>query len=324
VPIIAALGDIVIALAAALLLWAAYQLFHNFLVALVNRIPLVGGELARLTDVILFDMEQQAAAWARDSVKTLVSIILTPIHWVESLINGIYGAIHSLYGTVSILRYVTIPTLINGVTSTMRTLFGQAMTYAGTLFSQAQAYSLGLFNRAIAFTQAEVSQAEDYTARLYQAETLYVDHEIQITQQYAAQLFTQATTYTTKGLSDLESWTAAGLGALGTTLTGDITALGKWVTATLPAVYAYTDARVAVVEADLGRLKSECTDNLCGNLGNLANLVKALGGDLGLAGLIALAAQAARDPKGTGRLIDEVFGTAARDAGDVMRAAVGL
>lgn len=322
-PAIAALGDIVIAFAALLLLWAAYQLFHNFLSALVSRIPLVGGELARLTDVILFDMEQGAAQWARDSVKTLVSLVLAPIHWVESLINGIYGAIQSLYGAVSILRYVTIPSLINGVLSTAHTWFSQSLTYAGTLFAQAQQYSLSLFNRAVTFTQTEVAQAEDYTARLYQAETLYVDHEIQVTQQYAGQLFNSAITYTSKGLTDLENWTAAGLGALGATLTGDISALSKWITAEIPLVTSYVDARVGVVEADLARLKSECTDNLCNNLGSLANLVSALGGDLGLAGLLALAAEAVRDPAGTGHLINDVFGGAARAAADVMRSTVG-
>lgn len=322
-PLLAALGDILVAFAAALLLYAAYQLFHNFLVALVARIPIVGGELARLTDVILYDMEQAAATWARDSVKTLVAVILTPIHWVESLINGIYGAIHTLYGALSLLRYVTIPTLINGVVSTAHTWFGQAMTYAGQLFAQAQTYTLTLFNRAITFTQTEVAQAEAYTARLYQAETLYVDHEIQLTQQYAAQLFSQAITFTDKSVGDLESWTASSLGALGATLTGDITALSKWITATLPAVYAYVDTGVGVVEADLARLKTECTDNLCSNLGGLANLVNSLGGDLGLAGLLGLAAEAVRDPAGTGHAINDLFGSTARAAADVMRATVG-
>lgn len=311
-PAIAALGDIVIAFAALLLLYAAYQLFHNFLFALVARIPLIGGELARLTDVILFDMERGAAQWARDSVKTLVSIILTPIHWVESLINGIYGAIQSLYGAVSILRYVTIPTLINGVLSTAHTWFSQSLSYAGTLFAQAQAYSLSLFNRAITFTQTEVAQAEDYTARLYQAETLYVDHEIQVTQQYAGALFNSAITYTSKGLTDLENWTAAGLGALGTTLTGDITALSKWITAEIPMVTSYVDARVGAVEADLGRLKAECTDNLCNNLGSLANLFNLLTSAWTVAGFVALIGEALHDPHGVAGELDKVVGAPMR------------
>lgn len=322
-PIIAALGDIVIAFVALLLLYAAYQLFHNFLSSLVSRIPIIGGELARLTDAILYDMEQAAATWARDSVKALVSVILAPIHWIEQLINGIYGAIHELYGALSILRYVTIPALIQGVTATARTWFTQAEGYASNLFAQAQNYTLTLYNRAVSFTQTEVAQAESYASRLYLDSVTYTDHEIALTQAYAGQLYSQSIAFTSKGLSDLEHWTATSLGALGGTLTGDITALQKWITGTLPLVYTYVNTSVGAVEADLARLKTECTDNLCTNLSPLASLLGALGGDLGLAGLIALAAEAARDPAGTGRLINETFGSTARAAAGVMRATVG-
>jgi len=324
VPLIAALGDIVLAFCAALFLWCAYQLFHNFLVALVNRIPLVGHQLALLTDVILHDMEQAAYTWAKDTVKALVAVILAPIHWIESLINYIYGSIHALYSALSILRYITVPTLISSALSVAHGWVSDAETYAGQLFSRAQTYTLELYNRAISFTQAEVQQAEAYTATLYTDAITYTDHEIQLAEAYTSQLFTTATTYTAKGISDLEQWTAAGLGSLGASLTGDITALSKWITATLPAVYAYVDTSVGVVESDLARLKTDCTDNLCSGLGGLAGLLNALGGDLGLAGLLALAAEAARDPVGTGHLVEELFGSAARAGADVMRAAAGV
>jgi hypothetical protein len=323
-PIVLALGDILIAVAAALLLWAAYQLFHDLIASLLARIPLIGGELALLTDFVIFAMEQAAMRWAKDSVKALVAIVLAPVHWIESIIAQVQNAFTQVYNTLHFLRYVVLPTLINNALSTAWGWFQQSRAFASALFAQADAYAAQLYNASIGFTRNEIALTQQYAAGLYQDGINFTRSEIALTQHYADTLYQDGIAFTRASVATVENWAASSIAAVDTALTADITALDKYIATALPAVYAYVGTAVGAVEADLTRLKTECTDNLCSNLSPLANLVNSLGGELGLAGIFALAGQLAHDPRGGAGTVVQLFSGVANDAAGMARSAAGF
>jgi hypothetical protein len=323
-PVVLALADILVAVVAALLLWCAYQLFHDMIAALLSRIPLIGGELATLTDFVLFAMEQAALRWAKDSVKALIAIVLAPVHWIESLIGQVETAFQSVYTALYHLRYVVIPALISNALGIAYGWVQQSRAFAAALFAQADAYAAQLYNAAVSFTRSEITLTQQYAAGLYQNAVSFTRSEIALTQHYADTLYTDGISFTRASVATVENWAASSIAAVDTALTADITALDKYIAAAFPAVYAYVGTAVGAVEADLTRLKTDCTDNLCTNLSPLASLLNNLGGDLGLVALIAMAGEMAHDPQGAARTVVDTFAGTANTAASTMRAAAGF
>lgn len=342
-PAVLALGDIVLALAAVLLLWAAYELLRPPLVSLAARVPLIGGQLSGVIDAVITDSYFWAVANLKATCHFLVGLIMTPVHWVANLIDGFLQLIQDLQAAVSYLRYVVIPHTVASLWASVQSLGGQIQHYAYSLYQsaisytqfavgalqqyvvaglqQVDQYAYALYQDSVTFTSTEVGVAEHYAADLAAAGQAYTTAAVGTAEQYAGALFGQAISYVGVQVTDLEQWTTATLAQDMAWVDGRITALDQYIAANLTQVYAYIGTAVGVVEADLGNLKTGCTDNLCGGLGDLATLANLLDSGGILAAILALATAAATDAKGTGDALADVavpVATGFKDAIDAL------
>lgn len=345
-PAVIALGDLAFALAALLLLWAIYMLFRPVLVALASHIPLIGSQLSGLIDAIVTDAYHWALANLKSTVRMIVNLVMAPIHWIATLIDGFNQLIADLYAAISYLRYTVLPRALATLWAQVQLLAGRIESYAFTLYQSGlqftatqisalyhwtaaglaavDAYAYSLYRSAVAYTDASVTALEHYTQALAAQELAYTQASAAAAEHYAQALFTQAVQYTQVQVTDLDHWVSAALAQDMAWVGGQITALDRYIAASQAQTTAYVRDAVGVVESDLTNLRRGCTDNLCSGLSDLASLFNALQGDLGIAGLFALAAAFARDPRGAAADVEHAFGPVARDAAAVVRATVGL
>jgi hypothetical protein len=254
----------------------------------------------------------------------LLGLISAPIHWIQShfdiLTQGLFGAYQAIFR----LATYTLPRMIGQALTTARGWVNDAEHLAAYGLANLASWASAQFTAVYRYVNTEITLAEGYTVRLVQQAENYAAAGIAADAKYAENLFTTSIGYTDSQVKALEGWVTGEIGAV-TTWTGtQITALDHYITAELSTVLTYAQALVVPVELDLARLKAECTDNLCSNLGSLANVLGALAGDLGLAGVIALAGEMAHDPKGTARAVDSVLSPVVDAASSVMRSATGF
>jgi hypothetical protein len=333
VPVaLAPLVPIVIALVAVILLYAFYQLFHPILSGLANNVPTVGGLIARALDAAISWAYQTVLGWVRSAIRPIISFILAPVFWVEQHINALTNALN---GVMLAQAY--------GFNILMPRAIGAALNEAHGWVLGAENYTTQAVGQLRGWTAAELSALQRYTEQGLAADASYAASLFHAAEQYTAAGLAAQSSYVQSAISSLENFTEHGLAQgiaytqqlvgqaekyteslVGSAVQGEVGSLATAIATSQAFSIAFARAEVGTVEADLGRLKTECTDNLCSGLGDLASLLNALSGDLGLAGLFALAAEFARDPRGAAADVEGAFGPVARAASDSIRSLINL
>lgn len=344
--VLAPLVPIVVALVAVILLYAFYQLFHPILDGLANNVPTVGGLIARALDAALVWAYQTVLGWVRGAIRPIISFILAPVFWVEQHISEIINTLDSV-----------LLAQAYGFNQLLPREIGAALTEAHGWVVGAENYTTQAVGQLRGWTQQELDALQHYTTAGLAADAQYATSLFHAAEQYTAAGLAAENAYVQQAIGELEAFTEHGLAdgiaytqqlvagankftqslvgsAVGTIDTdlgnithwvqGQVGSLATAIAASQAFSIAFARAEVGAVEADLGKLKTECTDNLCSGLGGLASLFNALSGALGIAGLITLAAEFARDPHGAAAEVENVFGATAREAASVMRDLVGV
>jgi hypothetical protein len=328
-PVVAAIAPLIIALVALIALWGLYTLLRPMLVALLRRIPLIGGELSLLADAIITDAYNYGLAQAKRLARDVLGWVMAPVHWIASLIESISGTLQDIYTAIYNLRYIIIPRLINTALGTVQgwvnsanafsyKLFQAGVTYtltqitALTAWTRAQigavtSYAQGLFHQAIAYAQAGLNAANAYATSLFHQAIAYTQQESATLAAYTQTLFHQAIAYTGAQVTDLENWAEARFNTLQAWVGAEVGALSRAIALARADSFAFTAAAVGAVEADLSKLKTDCTDNLCGGLSDLATLFNALTSILDDAAIAGLVYEFAHDPAAAARnAVDEL------------------
>lgn len=344
--VLVGLADLIPALMALVILFAFAVLFRPLLTGMASRIPLLGSAIANAIDGIISDSVAAGKAFASAAVSGVLGLVLAPVYWFEHIIAEIMNGIDSVWQLASWIATTLISQAVSIAVIEARVLIADAVASLENLINQVyQVIQVEISNVERALL-ADIAAAEAYSTELFQAAERFTEQEITSVVAYVGEVESALASDITAGLAaetafvesevaGAISYTEAVAASLGSAITADVTALQGWVTAELgsltayieavqAASAAYTAASVGVVEADLVKLETECTDNLCSGLSDLASFFNDLQGAFGIAGLIALAAEAARDPKGTAVLVNDTFGPLARAAGDQVRSAVGL
>jgi hypothetical protein len=347
VPVaLAPLVPIVIALVAVILLYAFYQLFHPILSGLANNVPTVGGLIARALDAAISWAYQTVLGWVRSAIRPIISFILAPVFWVEQHINALTNALNGVmlaqaYG-FNILMPRAIGAALNeahgwvlGAENYTTQAVGQLRGWTAAELSALQRYTEQGLAADASYAASLFHAAEQYTAAGLAAQSSYVQSAISSLENFTEHGLAQGIAYTQQLVGQAEKYTESLVGSAVGTIDIDLGNITHWVQGEVGSLataiatsqafsIAFARAEVGTVEADLGRLKTECTDNLCSGLGDLASLLNALSGDLGLAGLFALAAEFARDPRGAAADVEGAFGPVARAASDSIRSLINL
>jgi hypothetical protein len=344
--VLAPLVPIVIALVAVILLYAFYQLFHPILAGLANNVPTVGGLIARALDAAISWAYQTVLGWVRGAIRPIISFILAPVFWIEQHISEITNTLNAVmlvqaYGFNQLLPRAIGGALneahgwVVGAENYTTQAVGQLRTWtAGELTSLQRyteqglaadaAYAASLFHAAEQYTQAGLAAQNSYVQSAISGLEAYTQHGLEAGLAYTRQLVGDAENYTRSLVGSAVGAIDTDLGNITRWAQGEFGSLATAIAASQAFSIAFARAAAGTVEADLGRLKTECTDNLCSGLGDLASLFNALTGDLGLAGLFALAGEFARDPKGAAADVEGVFGPVARAASDSIRSLINV
>lgn len=345
-PVVAPFGALVVALAAALIIFAIYTLFRPLLTSLAANIPIIGSTLAQVIDGVIGWAWFWAKAGAETALADLVGLLTTPLHWIATLFDNLAGGLSDTYIVLSYLRYAVFPRLISEALQVASGWIGDVQRYATGLYNQAIGYTNAevgalrnwtvaevnaltrfattLYNQAIAFTTAGLGNLTRYATGLYQQAIGFAAAGDAALQHYASTLFTQAINYTGIRVTDLENWTKASLASLQSWTGSEVLSLEHQIALAQTQAFAFARAEAGTVEADLTRLKTECTDNLCENLSPLANLFNALTSLIDDAAIVAMAAEFAHDPAGAARDMQAEFGGFVDDAVHGLRDAVGV
>lgn len=344
--VVAPLAAIIVALVALILIYAFYQLFHPLLQGLGNEGGTVGGLIARVADRILTSAYQYALAWAKSALHTILGFILAPVFWVERHISMLTQGLNFLTFALSWTDNIFIPNQISAALGVVRGWITQSEQYAAGLVSSLASWTRGQLASLTTYVQSGLAAdaryslalfdtAQKYTAAGLAAESSYVQNALGQLESftaaglaqdaaYAEHLFGQSISYTQSLVGSAVGAIDTDLGNITSWVTGQYGTLSLAISLAQARSFALTQSLVGTVEADLGKLKTECTDNLCSGLGDLASLFNALTGDLGLAALFALAGEFAHDPRGAAADVESTLGTVARDAAGAVRTLIGL
>lgn len=320
---IAGLAVVIVAVVALILLYAYYQLLHPLMQGIASRGGPLGGAIGTVIDAILSYAYHTAFGWARQAVYGIIALIIAPVLWIEQHVWMVIDVFRSITAAIAWTQTYLIPSTAADILSTVRGWVTQATDYAASL-------TRGL----AAWTASQLTALQhDLTAGLA-AESAYIQSTTGALAGDLAAGLAAESAYAQHLAAEGVAYTQAAVADLGITVTGDLTRVTSWVQSQVTALDAYialTGAQtlaltldaVGTVEGDLGRLKAECTDNLCANLGPLASAISAFEGAAGITALIAFIGAAVGDPRGTGDVMAEVIAPVAIGAADLLRAVIG-
>lgn len=343
---VAALPALIIALVGMILLWGLALLLKSVLQSLANHVPVIGGALSGAIGAII----DQAVTLGKDAASAVihdaVGLLLAPVYWIEQHIAGVINFFTSLTAAIRYIIHTLIPELSASLGASILTAYHDAITYTQTvihLVYAALAYDVAALESSITATAAMLehyalalmTDAELYTAAAISAETTFVlstantlEREIEtaLTTEtaYAQALYHDSITYTQTLVTTAETALTTDISNVIDWVGQEVTGLDAAIAASAAGVIALTLDAVQTVESDLGKLKSECTDNLCSGLSDLASLFNALTGDLGLAALFALAGEFAADPRRAAADVQSTLGPVAQGAAGAVRTLIGL
>lgn len=345
-PVLYPLADIAIWLAALLVVLAAYALYEGLLKGLVGRVPLIGGVLSSVLSFVITDAVSWTLTQFKSAIGSLAGLFMTPVHWLASLYASIIVRLYNLATAAAHITNVLLPDLESSLTLLITNDIHAAESYALTLTTDAESYALALDQQVYSYISAQLSQvytfvdtqiaatdqfvvtglsgAEAYALQLYHDAITYTQAGLTSAEGYAASLVTGAIDYTTSAVTGLDTSITADLGQLTSWVESQLTALQQYIAASVAGALATALAATQVVADDLQALKTDCTDNLCDNLGPLADLLSALSSLWGIGALVALGAEFATDPGGAARDVQDVLGDVVDGTVTVIRDAVGV
>lgn len=340
---LAALPELVIALVLILLIWAGRALFGGMLSSLASRIPLIGSVLSTAIDAIVSDAVNLARDAAQTAISGALGLILAPVYWVEHILADIWDTFDAVAQVIAYITGTLISMAVNIAVAEARTLVALAVRQVETLIDQIYAIVQGEFRAVyatldqveaslVAFIRAEISAVESELEQAIAAETAFVvDVEHALASEISAAIAAE-TAFVQQVEADAISYTQAAVSALEGTITADTSAITSWVIDQVTSLSTAIDlvqtltvsltiGAVQAVEADLGKLKAECTDNLCSGTGALASLLNQLASAGWIGMLLAYAAWGASDPKDCGDATANVLGPIASGALDLVKSA---
>ena len=315
----AAVDAVIIAVMAALLIWAFLPVFRALLQALA-QLPFVGAYLAGRAEVLAQQAVNNGRAWAMAGLRPLADLIngvaWRLYFWRQSVLAAATATVLALWR----VRYQVLPALEARVIGYAQRLYAAALAYAAQLYAQAIAFAQHLYDLAIAFAQALYQAAVAYAAQLYAqsiafAQALYaqaIGYALTLEQAalgYAQALYEAAIRYAQAVLA-----TALGFAedAFGRAIDYERQLYGdsiRFAESVRTWARDYADARVgalaAAVAASIAALgirvlrleRSKC-QRFCDPLGDLGQDLEDLSGLFEAGALFALAGAAARDPRG--------------------------
>jgi hypothetical protein len=346
VPVeLALLPELMVSIALLLLLWAARALFGGMLSSMASRIPLLGRVLESAVAAIIADVVTAGESLARTAIDKAEGLILGPVFWIEHILADIWDTFDILRQVIAYVATTLLQLAVNLAVQEARVLIAAALATAENLISQVNSIIQGEFRVVYAtidqveqvleaYIQAEITAAEAYTTRAIDAETAYVTQVEQALSNEITSAITAETAFVQAEFASATAYTIAVAGAIDTTITTDVSAITAWVIDQVTSLSAAIDlvqtatvtltlAQVQAVEADLGKLKADCTDNLCSGTGPLATLLNSLASAGWISVMLAYAAWGAADPRGCGNATAEVLGPIATGAKDLVTSAAG-
>lgn len=345
-PLVFPLADIMVWIAALLVVLAAYALYEGLLKGLVNRVPLIGGVLSNVLSVVIVDAVAWTEANFKAAIGSLVGLIMSPVHWIANLYESIIVRLYNLATAAAHIANVLIPDVESSLALLVSQDVQAAENYALQLTTQAEAYAAALDQQVYSYISTQLTDVYAFVDTQVAGLDQYVTTGLGDVEAYALQLYNDAIMFTKAGLITAEDYaaslvtqaidyTTSSVAALDTTITADLSGLTSWVQSELTALQAYIAASVAaalstalaatqVVATDLQALKEDCTDNLCTNLTPLANILSALSSIWDTAGLVALGTAFATDPGGAAGEIRSVLGGTVDGVVTLVRDAVGV
>lgn len=343
--VLGALPELIVALVVVLVLWAARALFGPMLSSMASRVPLLGRVLESAIGSVIDDIAAQAVQAAQSTMDKAEGLILAPIFWVEHILADIWDTFDIAQ---MVIRYVTntlIPLAVNLAIAEARTLADRALATAENLINQVYLtvqHEIGQIYATINavehdlenYINAEFNAAEAYTTAAITAETRYVTSVADALSSEITSSIAAETAFVQSEFKAAIAYTDAVASAIDTTITTDTSAITAWVTDQVVSLataidlvqattVAFAATAAAAVEADLGNLKRDCTDNLCSGTGDLASLLNQLAQAGWISMLLGYAAWGAADPRGCGDATATVLGPIASGAKDLVTSAAG-
>ena len=340
------LPELIIAGVALVIVYGLAMLIKAIFGALADNIPLIGGTLHRAIDSIIDDAVNLGYSAAVAVVHAVVPLFMAPVYWIEHHVKDVIDFFESLGSAIAYITGTLIPQTAKSLLGDINTAYHNAIAFAQ---SEAAALNTEIGRDVTAiystisrvetslehYAQSLFAAAEAYTAAAIAAETRFIDQVATGLEHEIAAGLAAETKFIQTVESTVISYIDHSIAAVDTALVKDITDVTTWVGQEVTALdhaiaamgtqaIAFATAAVGVVEADLTRLETECTDNLCSGLSDLASLFNDLTGDLGLAALFALAAEFAADPKGAAADVQSTLGPVAEGASTVIRDLIGI
>lgn len=329
-----AIDAVIIAILAAILIWASTPLWRPILQAMA-RLPFIGAYVAGLIESTVAVAIQASASWASAAIQPLAQLVYNvawgfyfyrdaSVHVAESTYNAINGIVTiklpQLEGRAAELTRL----LVTQTQMLARLFFTQSLMYTDALVgllradtqllvTQTQMLARLFFTQSLMYTELLVTQLTQYTQLLVtqtqmlardlfrQAEEL--DRLLEdMLAGYARALFTQALTYVDRQLLDLRNF-------LDWARRQDL----EYVRGLIGAAAVALALTIAGVVARVKTLEDSPCQKYCNPLGDLGQLLQGVE-DAGLVALLlALSAQMAHDPKGTAHAIDQLIGPEVRE-----------
>ena len=344
-PIAIGLGVVIVAIAALLVMYAYWQLFHPVLDRM-SSLPVIGGVL-QATGILnlMADAYSAASGWADQAVFILGNVIYYPIRYIADTMQNSVWAHYATRDALLRLQAQGLARYWSAVTYT-----NQQVTYLemviNNVYQASEAYALTLYWQAITYVNQQVGYLETVINNVYQA-----------SQAYALTLYWQAVTYTNQQVGYLETvinnvyqsavgeattlyWQAITYVNQQETYTrqlaqDQVQALEQTVTDQLGRVQAHDAAQLAAEAATLGGAialvqtavqaiqDAPCMQE-CDTLGQLGADLSQLS-DLAFVGaLIAWVGESVKDPQGAASQVESVFGGMAHDAAQLVETAAGV
>lgn len=342
---LAALPELVIGLVLILLIWAARALFGGMLSSMASRIPFLGSVIVTALDGIVADVISEARAVAQSAISGAYGLILGPVFWFEHILGDIWDTFDVLRQVIAYITGTLIQMAVNLAVTEARVLVAAAVRQLEALvnnvynitqieFRQVYATINAVESALTNFIRAEIAAVEQEITSAISAETAFVVAEVHALENEITSAISAETAFVEAEFAAAVNYTQAAVIGLEGTIQADTSAITAWVLSQLgsltaaidlvqTASVAFTIASVRAVEADLGNLKADCTDNLCSGTGELASLLNQLtqAGWIGM--LLGYAAWGAADPEGCGHATATVLGPVATAAKDTVTAAAG-
>ena len=234
---LAAIIDVIVAITAAILLYAAWRFKDNIANAIAGAIPVIGGAIATGFQTVVDLMIGGFAGWLSALTGPMAAWIST-LYWPTStLTNTSFHHVESLLEKFKQLRAGAWALFLQSIAYTDHKAL-VAFLWTADQIAKTQAAAYGLFLHAISWAGNEILKLAQYTDNLatYAMRVAYLD-------------LLGLAAWTTNQLQALASYTGQLIHQAEVTAYTNLLGLAAWTTNQLQALAAYTATIVAQAEA---------------------------------------------------------------------------